>query len=156
MEKNTFDGPKNMHRFGFLLILLGVAGFITTAVISCINIDMVTNGTMPALSFLIFIIGLVFVFPSLLQESKGDVSTMRVIVLITVLVFAIVYIKLGWIAGNFEEFTIDRSWVYILGLAFGSKAFQRFAEAGDNDAKGDDTDNTDNTNNKTNKPGTDG
>ena len=56
---------------------------------------------------------------------------MRVVVLIVVLVFAVVYIKLGWIAGSFEQFTIDTSWIYILGLAFGSKAFQKFAEEED-------------------------
>lgn len=37
-------------------------------------------------------------------------------------------IKNGWNAGSFEEFTIDQTWVYILGLAFGSKAIQKFGE----------------------------
>jgi hypothetical protein len=37
-------------------------------------------------------------------------------------------VKLGWNAGTFEEFTIDSTWVYILGVAFGSKAVQKFAE----------------------------
>ena len=64
-------------------------------------------------------------------ENKGEISTMRIIVLIVVLVFAVVYIKLGWVAGSFEEFFIDTSWIYILGLAFGSKAFQKFAENDD-------------------------
>lgn len=114
--------------FGIILILVGVAGFAATAVLSVTDIDKVTNGTIPALSFLVLMLGVTFAFPSLLEESKGDVSTMRVVVLIVVLVFATVYIKLGWIAGNFEAFTIDKSWVYILGLAFGSKAFQKFAE----------------------------
>ena len=31
-------------------------------------------------------------------------------------------------AGSFEDFTIDKTWVYILGLAFGSKAIQKFGE----------------------------
>lgn len=114
--------------FGIILISVGILGLIATAVISVVNIDKVTNGTIPALSFLILVIGLVFAFPTLLQEEKGSVSTMRVVVLTVVLVFATVYIKLGWIAGNFEEFTINQSWVYILGLAFGSKVFQKFAE----------------------------
>ena len=86
---------------------------------------------MPAISFLVLIVGISFYFPSLLEEKKGELSTMRVVVLIVVLVFAVVYIKLGWIAGSFEQFTIDTSWIYILGLAFGSKAFQKFAEEED-------------------------
>ncbi len=113
---------------GTLLILIGVAGFITTAIYSLIDMERVTNGTIPSMSFIVLIIGLVFYFPSLLEEGKGEISTMRVVVLIVVLVFAAVYIKLGWVAGSFEEFIIDTSWIYILGLAFGAKAFQKFAE----------------------------
>ncbi len=141
MTTRKRNDNKNLQRFGMLLLMLGVGGFITTAVLSCINPDMITNGTMPAVSFLIFIIGLIFVFPSLLEDAPGEVSTMRVVVLITVLVFAMVEIKLGWIAGDFESFTINRSWVYILGLAFGGKAIQKFAEAedkADKNAKDDD------------------
>ena len=64
----------------------------------------------------------------MLVDAQREVSTMRIVVLITVLVFCVVYIKLGWVAGSFESFVIDTSWIYILGLAFGGKAFQRFAE----------------------------
>lgn len=116
---------------GVFLILISIAGFITTAILSITNLEKIANGTFPAISFLILIIGIAFLFPSLLEERKGELSTMRIIVLIVVLVFAVVYIKLGWIAGSFEEFFIDSSWIYILGLAFGSKAFQRFAENDD-------------------------
>ncbi|MBI1768065.1 MAG: hypothetical protein HYR67_06800 [Bacteroidetes bacterium] len=118
--------------FGAFLILLSIAGFIATTILSITDLEKVTNGTIPALSFLVLIIGLIFYFPSLLEESTGVISTMRIIVLIVVLVFALVYIKLGWVAGSFSEFVIDTSWIYILGLAFGSKAFQRFAENDDN------------------------
>ena len=114
--------------FGAFLILLSVAGFTTTAILSITDLEKITNGTFPAVSFLILITGLVFYFPSLIEERKGEVSTMRIVVLITVLVFGVVYIKLGWVAGSFESFVIDTSWIYILGLAFGGKAFQRFAE----------------------------
>src|SRR5262249_15022491 len=117
--------------FGAILIILSIAGFITTAIFSVVDMERIANGTFPALSFLVLIVGLVFYFPSLLEESKGEVSTMRVVVLIVVLVFAVVYIKLGWVAGSFEEFFIDTSWIYILGLAFGAKAFQKFAEEDD-------------------------
>jgi len=129
MSTSTTAKDSTMNKyFGAFLILVAIAGFITTAVISITNLEKIANGTLPALSFLVLVIGLVFYFPSLLEESKGEISTMRVIVLIVVLVFAVVYIKLGWVAGSFEEFFIDTSWIYILGIAFGGKAFQKFAE----------------------------
>ncbi len=114
--------------FGIFLIVLAIGGFAATAIISLIDLESIINGTFPAISFLVLILGLVFYFPSLLEERKGEISTMRIVVLIVVLVFAVVYIKLGWVAGTFAEFVIDTSWIYILGLAFGSKAFQKFAE----------------------------
>ena len=57
---------------------------------------------------------------------------MRVIVFAVVMVFVFIYVKLGWTAGTFEEFTIDSTWIYILGIAFGSKAIQKFAEEDEN------------------------
>lgn len=122
------NDTKMTKLFGALLILISIAGFITTAIMSITNLEKITNGTLPAISFLILVIGIAFYFPTMLEEAKGEISTMRIIVLIVVLVFAVVYIKLGWVAGSFEEFFIDTSWIYILGLAFGSKAFQKFAE----------------------------
>ena len=124
---NEPDQKLSMY-FGAFLILLSIAGFTTTAILSVTDLERITNGTFPAVSFLVLITGLVFYFPSLIEERKGEVSTMRIVVLITVLVFGVVYIKLGWVAGSFESFVIDTSWIYILGLAFGGKAFQRFAE----------------------------
>ena len=131
---NEPDQKLSMY-FGAFLILLSIAGFTTTAILSVTDLERITNGTFPAVSFLVLITGLVFYFPSLIEERKGEVSTMRIVVLITVLVFGVVYIKLGWVAGSFESFVIDTSWIYILGLAFGGKAFQRFAE-NDEEEKG--------------------
>ena len=135
MSNHTEPDQKLSTYFGAFLILLSVAGFTTTAILSITDLERITNGTFPAVSFLILITGLVFYFPSLIEERKGEVSTMRIVVLITVLVFGVVYIKLGWVAGSFESFVIDTSWIYILGLAFGGKAFQRFAE-NDEEEKG--------------------
>jgi hypothetical protein len=137
--------------FGIIFLVIGICGLIATGIISCCHPEWVTNGSIPAMSFLVLIIGLVFAFPTLLEEAKGEISTMRVIVLIVVLVFAIIYIKLGWIAGSFEEFSIDKSWIYILGLAFGSKAFQKFAENGSDN--GDNNQTTDDKNKKQNDTG---
>jgi hypothetical protein len=118
--------------FGVILLAIGVSGLVATGILSVTNTSAIANGTIPAMSMLIVILGLAFAFPTLLQEGgTGEISTMRVIILAVVLVFTTVYIKLGWIAGSFEEFTIDKSWIYILGLAFGGKALQKFAEVGE-------------------------
>ena len=128
-EQKAYEKDSRMTKYiGAFLILIAIAGFVTTAVISITNLEKITNGTLPAISFLILVIGIAFYFPTMLEEAKGEISTMRIVVLIVVLVFGVVYIKLGWVAGSFEEFVIDTSWIYILGLAFGSKAFQKFAE----------------------------
>ena len=115
-------------QFGLVLILMGVAGLFATAIISFTKYAGLDAGSLPAASFLVLILGMAFAFPSMLEEESKQVSTMRVVVLTVVLVFATLYIKLGWIAGTFEQFKIDPSWIYILGLAFGSKAVQKFGE----------------------------
>ncbi|MFZ2205532.1 MAG: hypothetical protein WA057_05995 [Candidatus Magasanikiibacteriota bacterium] len=114
--------------FGKWMIIIGIAGFLASVVISFTSYAGVDHGALPAVSFLISMIGIAFQFPSLLEESPGQLSTMRIVVFIITLVFASIYVKIGWNAGTFEQFTIDRTWVYILGLAFGSKAFQKFGE----------------------------
>lgn len=113
---------------GKYLITAGVAGLILAAILSFTIYSGVDKGAIPAVSFLFVMIGMCFYFPSLLEESKGEVSTMRVVVFAVVMVFVFIYVKIGWNAGLFEEFKIDSTWVYILGLAFGSKAIQKFAE----------------------------
>ena len=113
---------------GRWLIILGIAGFITAVIFSLTKYSGVDRGAIPAVSFLFVMIGMCFYFPTLLQEDKGEVSTMRVAVLAVVMVFTFIYVKLGWNAGTFENFSIDSTWIYILGLAFGSKVFQKFAE----------------------------
>ena len=123
---------------GRWLITLGVAGFITAVIFSLTKYSGVDRGAIPAVSFLFVMIGMCFYFPSMLQEAKGEISTMRVIVFSVVMVFTFIYIKLGWNAGSFEEFKIDPTWIYILGLAFGSKVFQKFAEDDQGGSAGED------------------
>lgn len=116
------------EKFGRSLVVLGTIGFAAASILSFTEYSRLDEGALPASSFAFIIIGMAFAFPSLLQESKGEVSTMRVIVFTVVMVFAIIYVKIGWTAGSFSEFKIDSTWVYILGLAFGSKVFQKFGE----------------------------
>ena len=56
---------------------------------------------------------------------------MRVVVLMTISVLVMTTVKLAWTVSSLLEFRIDKSWIYILGLAFGAKAVQRFAEDDD-------------------------
>jgi hypothetical protein len=121
--------PKfNSVVFGRWLINAGVAGLVTSVVLNFTPYANIDAGTIPAISIVLIIIGMCFNFPTLLEDSAGGISSMRVMVLSVVLVFVLVYVKIGWTAGSFEEFTIDRTWVYILGIAFGSKAIQKFGE----------------------------
>lgn len=121
----------NLPKFGTLLIVLGTIGFLAAVILSFTPISGLDQGALPAASFLSILIGIAFAFPSLLQDTGGGLSTMRIIVFAVVLLFCTIYLKIGWSISNFEQFTIDQRWVYILGLAFGSKAFQRFGEKSD-------------------------
>ncbi len=118
-----------LTNFGVVLIVAGTLGFLASVIISFTAYSGIDQGALPAASFLFILIGIAFAFPSMLQDSgTGGVSTMRIIVFAVVLLFCTIYIKIGWSISKFEEFTIDQRWIYILGLAFGSKAFQRFGE----------------------------
>ena len=122
----------NKHEtFGFTLIIIGIAGLIGTVFFSQL-LPQESGGSLPAISFLVLMIGFSFCFPSMLQESAGQMSTMRIIVFSVTMVFCIIYIKLAWNISSIENMKIDQKWIYILGLAFGSKAFQKFGEE-DND-----------------------
>lgn len=119
-----FELPK----FGVLLIVLGTIGFLAAVIISYTAYSGMDQGALPAASFLSILLGIAFAFPSLLQDTSGGLSTMRIAVFAIILLFCTIYLKIGWSVSKFEEFTIDQRWIYILGLAFGSKAFQRFGE----------------------------
>jgi hypothetical protein len=114
--------------FGKALIIAGVVGFLIAAVMSFTPYAGLDQGALPATSFFIVMLGLAFAFPTLLEESPGEMSTMRIIVFAVVLLFCTIYLKIGWSIGKLEQLNIDQKWVYILGLAFGSKAFQRLTE----------------------------
>ncbi len=127
-----------LTNFGVVLIVAGTIGFLAAVIISFTAYSGMDQGALPAASFLSILIGIAFAFPSMLQDSAtGGVSTMRIIVFAVVLLFCTIYIKIGWSVSKFEEFTIDQRWIYILGLAFGSKAFQRYGEKDESSSGGD-------------------
>jgi len=118
------------QKFGSTLVALGFLGFLAAVIISFTRLADYDQGALPAASFLCIMVGFAFIFPSLLQEGNGEMSTMRIIVFAVTMVFCMLYIKLGWATASFQEFSVDSTWVYILGIAFGSKAFQKFGEGG--------------------------
>ena len=124
-EEQSTRTPK---KIGQVLIIIGIIGFLASVILSFTPVSGLDNGALPAGSFLIIMIGLAFAFPSMLEESPGAISTMRIIVFAIVMVFCVIYLKIGWSVGTIGEFSIDKTWIYILGLAFGSKVFQKFGE----------------------------
>src|SRR6185436_20718165 len=131
----------NYKKFGFTLVWIGIIGFISAIIVGYkLNADV--RSALPALSFLVTMFGISFCFPSLLEESKGQLSTMRIVVFAVTMVFCVIYIRLAWNLSAFEKLTIDQKWVYILGLAFGGKVIQKFGEeetGKDSDDNKDDT-----------------
>ena len=113
---------------GKILLIAGIAGLLASVIISFTIYAEYDNGGLPAISFLVIMLSLALCFPTMLEESKGEVSTMRIIVFSITMVFCVIYLKIAWASGTFQNLTIDKSWIYILGLAFGSKAAQKFAE----------------------------
>lgn len=123
---------KNFTNYlGQVLIATGAVGFVTASLLSFTDYSGLDEGALPAGSFFLILVGMAFCFPTLLEEAKGEISTMRVVVFAVTMVFAVIHLKIGWNAGSFKDFQIDQTWVYILGLAFGSKVFQRFGEKSD-------------------------
>lgn len=139
--------PKLYKQIGKWLLRLGAGGLVLTVAVDLfgsawwchqpINCRL-DAGALPAISFLFLMLSIAFLFPDMLEDSSKMLSTMRVIVYMVVCVFVFIAIKLGWGASNFDDFHIDRTWVYILGLAFGSKVFQSFSEGMDGEGKGKD------------------
>ncbi len=136
MDKNELTQKENEKKYndeklqkwvGLGLISIGLLGLLI-AVLAGPSLHIPENGGVPAASVFFVMIGMAFYFPDLLQGPDGGFSTMRVVVFMVVLVFVILTVKIGWHTESFDEFRIDSTWVYILGLAFGGKVFQSFGE----------------------------
>jgi hypothetical protein len=114
--------------WGIILIAVGVFGLVLAAGLRFIQ-GFLVPGDLPAVAMFLLLVGLVFYFPDLLQDGSGGGSSMRVAVLMVVSVFVILTLKAGWTVTNLEELKIDPSWAWVLGVAFGAKMGQSFAEA---------------------------
>ena len=140
-----------LERTGQYLVIAAILGFAAAIVLSFIPASInfsngiASDGTIAAVSVIFLLMGSAFAMPGLLRENSTDeqsFSTMRFIVLAVVLVFAAITIKIGWQTSSFEDFKINSTWVYILGLAFGGKVAQTFTEGGATEDTGEDEDST--------------
>jgi DMSO reductase anchor subunit len=135
MKTNKNELPF-LQRTGQYLIIASILGFVAAIVLSCIPASVnfsngiASDGTIAAVSVIFLLMGSAFAMPGLLRENSNpdSYSTMRFIVLAVILVFAAITIKIGWQTSSFEDFKINTTWVYILGLAFGAKVAQTFTE----------------------------
>lgn len=116
-----------MQRLGLFLIGLGALA-LAGAVLSPLLGGSTETGGVAAVGMFLVILGLVFYFPSLLNDDTGATSTMRVAVLMVVSLFVVLTLKAGWGADTLEKLKLQDSWVWVLAAALGGKAFQSFAE----------------------------
>lgn len=80
-----------------------------------------------AAAFLFLMIGISFVFPTLLKGINNEMSAMRVLVYMIIAVFITLVIKNGWNHDDLGE--VDTNWMYIVLAALGGKAVQSYTEA---------------------------
>lgn len=83
-----------------------------------------------SVGFFLMLLGMAFYFPDMLKdETKGSISTMRVIIFMIVSVFVLLAVKAGWSAKSIKDLELDATWGYILLAALGSKAVQSLGES---------------------------
>jgi hypothetical protein len=125
--------------FGNILLAIGTLGLLVG---SLFRSEAASGGVVAAAIFTV-LVGLCVRFPSLLQDGTlaadmtPNYSSMRVIVLMVVAVFAVLTIKVGWTTAGIDKLKIDESWAWVLAAALGGKVTQSvFAEKVDPNAPG--------------------
>jgi len=116
-----------VQRLGQFLVPIGVAGLVGAALQSWLG-QTDKGGSIAAVGLFLVILGLVFLYPKMLEDDTHATSTMRVAVLMIVSLFVILTIKAGWVAPDLEHLKVQDSWAWVLAAALGGKAFQSFAE----------------------------
>lgn len=115
--------------FGASLLVIGVADLLFVSIYSFASARDLVNGDMPAVGFLLIMLGICLLFPDMLRsDPKSSVSTMRVAIFMIVIVFVFLTVKIAWSCKNMNEFNVDTTWGYILLAALGSKAVQSLGE----------------------------
>ncbi len=118
------DNATTLQFFGGWLIFVGI--FILL-LISILNVWLNSDfSRIAATSFLMVMLGISFVFPSMLQDDNNGLSTMRVVVYMIVCVFIAFVVKDGWNIGKLVE--ISPNWMYLILTALGGKTVQSYTE----------------------------
>jgi hypothetical protein len=116
-----------MQRLGLLLVALGAVGLVGAGVMALPRWGADAGGLAAGGMFLV-ILGLVFFYPTMLEDDTHSTSTMRVAVLMVVSLFVVLTVKAGWSARGLDDLRLHQEWVWVLASALGGKAFQSFAE----------------------------
>ena len=116
-----------MQRLGLFLIALGAAGLVAAGALSE-TVGHTAGGGLAAGGLFLVILGLIFFFPTMLEDDTHATSTMRVAVLLVVSLFAVLTVKAGWGAEGLADLKLQQEWAWVLAAALGGKAFQSFAE----------------------------
>jgi len=116
-----------LQRLGLFLIGLGAAGLVGAGVMALTK-GSTEGGGLAAGGLFLVILGLVFYFPTMLEDDTHATSTMRVAVLMVVSLFVVLTAKAGWGASGLDQLKLQQEWVWVLAAALGGKAFQSFAE----------------------------
>lgn len=130
------DYQQRTQSMGYGLIWVGVIGLAFAAGVVTLQGTEPTNGTRPpfspgavaAAAFFLIMLGMAFVFPSMLRDENKALSTMRVLVFMVISVFVILSIKTGWDVREMRDLVVDDNWLYIIGLCLGGKVAQKFSE----------------------------
>jgi len=121
-----------MSGLGTAAIALGGFGLVCCPLLPLLHHEV--DGTLPAISLVVALLGFALRFPTLLQDgstdsnNQGNVSTMRLSVLGLIVTFLLVTVKAGWDTPKLADLRIDPSWAWILAATLGGKAAQSFAE----------------------------
>jgi hypothetical protein len=108
------------------MIVVGVAAPPVSAVLRARGwLDLAAESVI-AYSFLLILVGLVLMYPQILESENKEVSSMRVAILAIVTSFCVLAIKEGWRTGEVPE--LDWYWAIVLSAALGAKSFQSFVE----------------------------
>jgi hypothetical protein len=119
--------------FGAFLLAIGTLTLLIMVVIQWFSTQPgeKDNSALIAMGFFLIMLGIAFFFPDMLKSGKNDItSTMRVATYMIVSVFVFLVVKVGWNCTSMNNFTLDKTWAYLVGIALGSKALQSFSENG--------------------------
>ena len=127
------EAPQPLRVPGDVLLFAGALGLVVSGVLRFHSGPTLGDGALPACALVLVLFGFALRFPTLLQDGTasdagGNMSTMRIAVLMIVSVFALMTVKVGWGATALGDLRIDSSWAWVLAAALGGKAAQSFAE----------------------------